>query len=199
MKKVFLVFLMMASMSSFAQVNYNAAFSNSYENEAKKDYTAAINALTSLNADNHYFVQLRLGWLYYNSLKYATALEAYNKAVVLKPTSIEALLGVANSYSALQKWEDMYKTYEKILALDPNNTVANYRIGLSNYYLKKFDVAESYASKVVKFYPFDYDGNLLMAGIKFAQGKLKEAKSYYESVLLSSPNDKVATEMIKAL
>ncbi len=201
MKKNLFYIILFLTISNFAiaQTALEKAFSASYTKEYEKNYTEAIAAIkNNYNADN-YFINLRIGWLYYYSENYQSAAQYYEIASKLKPTSVEALLGLAKSNYELKKWDSLYANYKRILSIDTNNTTANYGLGLSAYYKKQFTEAETYAAKVLKLYPFDYDSNLLMAGSKLSLAKIEEAKVFYNNVLLIRPNDATAKQVLNSL
>jgi tetratricopeptide (TPR) repeat protein len=58
-------------------------FSESYKHELAKNYNEAIAPLMKIYSEGNYELNLRLGWLYYNSKSYAVAETYYQKAVNL--------------------------------------------------------------------------------------------------------------------
>lgn len=50
--------------------------------------------------------------------------------------NIDALRAVAASYYTSKRYYSAYKTYEKIIRIDPDNANAYYRLGILNYYGK---------------------------------------------------------------
>lgn len=176
-----------------------AALSSSYAGETKQEYLASIVTLENVYDPNSYLLNLRLGWLHYLKKDYEKSMTYYKKAIALEPKSIEARLGYVSPTSALEKWDDVLKTYKEILAIDPNNTVVNYRVGYIYYYRKNFVEAEKYIVSVLKLYPFDYDTNALLGANYLAQGKIKEAKKYYNIALAYNPNSKEIQEILKKL
>lgn len=176
-----------------------AALASSYQGETNKEYLASIVTLENVYDPNSYMLNLRLGWLHYLKKDYAKSQEYYKKAIALEPKSIEARLGFVAPTAALEKWDDVLKTYKDILAIDPNNTLVNYRVGYIYYYRKNFVEAEKYIVAVLKLYPFDYDTNALLGANYLAQGKIKEAKKYYSVALAYNPNSKEIQEVMKKL
>lgn len=201
MKKHLFYLILFLTISNFAvaQTTLEKAFSASYAKEYEKNYPEAIAAIKNSYSPDNYFINLRLGWLYYYSENYQSSAQYYELASKIKPNSVEALLGLAKANYELKKWEPLYVVYKKILLIDPNNTTANYNLGLAAYYKKQFTEAETYTAKVLKLYPFDYDANLLMAGSKLSLAKIEEAKVYYNNVLLIKPNDATAKQVLNSL
>ena len=112
------------------------AFSDSYTQEYYKKYTDAIASITKVNNDENYETNLRLGWLFYVNKNYAQSQAHYQKAVEIKPYSIEAKLGLVKPLLALESWEKVLQQYEDILKIDNQNYTANYWLGII-YYNKK--------------------------------------------------------------
>ena len=66
--------------------------------------------------------------------------------------------------------------YNKILEVNPQNTVALYRLGLVYYGRKDYNKAYPLFKKVVDFYPFGYDGLLMLGWTSYFLGKNNDAK-----------------------
>lgn len=195
---LFAVLSFSCSAQSISESLINA-FSDSYKKEAGKEYDAAINALKSNYSEQSYEINLRLGWLCYSKKDYAGAAKYYETAIRLQPRSIEALLGYINPLAAVENWNKVFETYQRILSIDPSHAVANYRIALMYYYRKDFGNAQTHLQKVLDLYPFDYDSMLLMAQTKVAAGKITDAKIWYEKVLLYNPSDSSVRNYLKKL
>jgi tetratricopeptide (TPR) repeat protein len=171
-----------------------AAFSDSYAKEKSGKYSEAITALkTYYNADS-YEINLRLGWLTYLQGQFSESLGYYNKAIVLMPYAIEPRLGVVLPASSLGNWDMVIAQYEKILAIDPNNTLTLYRLGLISYDKKDYKQAYQLFEKVVNLYPFDYQSVLMLAWTNLKLGKTREAKILFNKALLYYPEDASAKE-----
>jgi len=165
------------------------AFHNSYADEAKKNYPAAITDVMPFYADNNYEINLRLGWLNFLSKNYTSSQTYYLKAVSLKPNSIEAKFGYIKPLSMLESWDKVLDQYNAILKIDPQNTQANYWTGILYYNRKQYDNAEKSFNKVVALYPFDYDGNQMLGWSYLMDGKKPEARACFEKGLLIKPED----------
>jgi tetratricopeptide (TPR) repeat protein len=170
------------------------AFTNSYAYEKNKDYTKAIAEILKINDDKSYEPVLRLGWLYYESGSYTTSAQYYEKAISLMPYSIEARLGYILPEKALGNMDLVKTAYEAILKIDPQNSYANYYLGLIYYNNKDYQTAYNYLEKIENIYPFDYDITILYAWTNFQLGKLREAKILFTKTLLIKPDDTSATQ-----
>lgn len=196
LKKSLLVIMLFISATNFAQ-DYKSlqdAFQKSINYESKQDYINAIDVLKPLVSATNYEVNVRLGWLYYLAGKNNESVTYYTKAIALKPVAVEPLLGITYPYGELKKWTELQSTYQKIIVLDPKNTTANYRLGLSAYYGKNYVLAKKYFDIVLNLYPLDYNTLLMSAWTNYFLGKSSEAKILFNKVLMISPDDKSAAE-----
>lgn len=189
--------LFFASLSVFSQTNYatlQEAFAKSQEYEGRGNFADAISTVKKVYAEDSYETNLRLGWLTYLGGLFTESTAYYQKAIKLKPYSIEAKLGFASPASALGNWDHIVAQYNDILAIDPQNTTVNYRMGSIYYGRKDYAKAEKYLEKVINLYPFDYDTMILFAWTNFKLGKLREAQVMFNKVLLNKPKDTSALE-----
>ena len=171
-----------------------AAFTKSYILEIGKQYEKAANEIKIIYQNQSYEQNLRLGWLMYEAGKYIDALSYYRNAIKLKPSSIEAKLGIVYPLSAQNNWDEVFEQYRQVLLIDPHNSTANYRSGLIMYNRKKYTEAKLYFQTMLQLYPFDYDLNHMMGWTYLKLNKKPEAKTYFEKALLYSPNDKSSKE-----
>jgi len=165
------------------------AFSDSYTQEYYKKYTEAIASINKINEDNNYETNLRLGWLYYLNKNYTQSDAHYQKAVSLKPYSVEAKLGLVKPLSVLENWDKVLVVYEEILKIDAQNYTANYWAGVINYNRKKYEASIKLFEKLVNLYPFDYDANHMLAWSYLNSGRNNDAKILFNKALLIKPSD----------
>ena len=171
-----------------------SAFESSYSMETKGEYANAVSTLKAVYNETSYEINLRLGWLTYLSGLFTESTAYYQKAIKLKPYSSEAKFGYAFPASAMGNWDQVITQYQEILKIDPQNTLANYRMGSIAYGKNDFTTAEKYLEKVVNLYPFDYDSNILFAWTNYKLGKLRESQVLFHKVLLIKPKDSSAME-----
>ncbi len=170
------------------------AFAKSHAYEAKGNFTDAIASLKKVYMEDSYEINLRLGWVTYQAGLFIESSAYYQKAINLKPYAIEAKFGFVFPASALGNWDQVIARYNEILSIDPQNTLANYRIGSIYYGRRDYAKAEKYLEKVVNLYPFDYDSMVLFAWTNLKLGKLREAQVMFNKVLLNKPKDVSAIE-----
>ena len=196
-KKIIFIVFFIASFSLVAQVNQEAleaAFAKSYQNEKSGDFKAAADDIKKVLDDSSYEMNLRLGWLNYNAGLFDESIIFYSNSQKLKPYSEEARFGLILPLAALGRWNEVIELYNKILEINPNNTVALYRLGLVYYGRKDYAKANPLFKKVVDLYPFGYDGLLMLGWTSYFLGNYSQAKVLFNKVKLYNPNDASANE-----
>lgn len=176
-----------------------AAFAKSYEFENKSNYLAAIKEVEKHYTDNDYFSNIRLGWLYYLNKNYSESIKFYDRAIAIKPYAIEARFGCIKPLSAIESWTKVKTHYQQILKIDPQNTTANYWLGVIFYNSKDYNSANRLFEKVVNLYPLDYDSVIMLAWTKWRLGKNNDAKVLFNHALTIRPSDASALEGLKLI
>jgi tetratricopeptide (TPR) repeat protein len=171
-----------------------SAFAQSYSFENEKNYTDAIDAMLKVYDEKKYEINLRLGWLHFESKKYAESVNYYKKAISLKPSSIEAKLGIANPLYSQGSLDALVDVYNDILKIDPNQVTVNYRLGLIFYNRSKFSDAKKYFEKYLELYPFDYDAVSINAWNNLKLGNKMVAKELFSRALLLFPKNAESLE-----
>lgn len=179
--------------------NKLAAFSTSYEKEYTQNYDEAIKPLENIYSKDDYEINLRLGWLYYSKGDHNKSVAFYKKAVVLKPSSVEAKLALVNPLSYLGNWDEIVTTYEELLKVDPKNYTVNYRLSMIWYNRKKYAQALIYIKTIQPLYPFDYEANLLAGKINIALGNITDAKSALQKAIIYNPLSTEPVDILKGL
>ena len=137
---------MMLMQALYAQSDLKAietAFETSYTQETKGEYANAVASIKAVYNENSYEINLRLGWLSYLSGMFTESSAFYQKAIKIKPYAVEAKFGFAYPASAMGNWDQVVTQYLEILKIDPQNTLANYRMGSISYGKNDFATAES--------------------------------------------------------
>lgn len=176
-----------------------AAFVRSYESEQSGNYTTAINSLKTVYKADNYTVNIRLGWLCYLAKQYTESIKYYEKSIQLKPYAIEARFGCVKPLSAIESWDKVKLNYIEILKIDPQNTVANYWLGVIYYNKKDYANATKLFEKVVNLYPLDYDSVIMLGWSKLSSGKSADAKVLFNQALILRPNDSSALKGLKLI
>lgn len=201
LKKLIIIFLLFASVKTFTQNNpeLQTAFIKSYEFEAKKEFEKAINAIQNVYNENSYEINLRLGWLHYLNSDFIKSINFYQKASLVMPASTEALWLMVDPLTLLERWNDLEKTYLRILKIDTKNSTASYRLGLIYYYRKNYVNAKKYFDICLNLFPFNYDFMLMSAWTNYFLGNKNAARILFNKVLLYNSNDVSALEGLSLL
>jgi tetratricopeptide (TPR) repeat protein len=176
-----------------------SVFVKSYESEKSGNYVAAITTMKTIYKADSYIVNLRLGWLSYLAKQYSESIKYYDMAIALKPYAIEARFGCVKPLSAIESWDKVKSHYDQILKIDPQNTVANYWLGVILYNRKDYANATKLFEKVVNLYPLDYDSVIMLAWSKLNIGKTADAKVLFNHALILRPNDSSALSGLKLI
>jgi len=201
-RSVIIIFAFIAlSLTGFSQdyESIQSAFEKSYSYEYSGEYSKAIDELKEVYDESSYEINLRLGWLTYMAGFFTESAAYYQKAIDLKPLSIEAKFGFTYPASALGNWEHVKNSYKEILKIDSQNSTANYKLGSIYYGNEDYTTALKYFEKIVNLYPFDYDGLLMYAWTNLKLGKFREAEVLFNKVLMNQPNDKSAIEGLELI
>jgi tetratricopeptide (TPR) repeat protein len=109
---------------------------------------------TTIDQDPEYYhAFIELGLLY--SIKHnKIAVDYFNSAIRLNPTSVEAYYALGMFYQENDKFNDAINAYTKIIQLDPKNKFAHYNLGYIHLvYLKVYDVALKHFTNAIKCDP----------------------------------------------
>lgn len=187
MKKILLIFSF--SFSLLFALSANDAFEKSYAYEKSFKYSDAIKVLMPIYKQNKnaYFINLRLGWLFALNKDYPSAIKHYKKALITKPNSIEAHLGLIKSYLALQQLDNAIRTANIILKTDKFNYYGNYYLILALIQKKEYNQALKLSKKMLSLYPSDLLYLEQLAKI-YAIVSPAEAIKVYRYILIINPN-----------
>lgn len=191
--------LLFSNLMAQSQSVTQTAFGKSYESEQAGNYTSAIADIKAVYRTDSYITNIRLGWLSYMAKQYTESIKYYDLAIALKPYAIEARFGCIKPLSAIESWEKVKNHYLQILKIDPQNTVANYWLGVIYYNRKDYANAIRLFEKVVNMYPLDYDSTLMLGWTKLYLNKPADAKVLFNHALVLRPNDSSALAGLKQL
>jgi tetratricopeptide (TPR) repeat protein len=170
------------------------AFSEAYAMEAVGNYPQAIASLKKVYDPKSYELNVHLGWVHHLTGNHNESIKYYQKCLDLRPLSIEARMALVEPAAELGNWDQVLAQYAKILEIDPQHSVANYRSGLIYYNRADYKTAERFFEKVINLYPFDYHALLYQGWTKYFLGKTSEAKTLFLHVRMYSPDDASAKE-----
>ncbi len=187
-KQICFLFLVVWSISLYPEEIQ--PFIESYSWESKGDWEKATYPLLSKSdLKNDYFANLRLGYINLLLYKGKEAIQFYQKASILEPTSIESKLGLMKAYQMQEQRDLVKQTCQTILKLDPKNYTARSSLAYAYFLDKSYGLSESTYLQIVKDYPADSEMLIGLALSQLYQGKKKEAKYTYEKAIIIVPYD----------
>lgn len=203
MKKIIITvtFLLVSIIINAQKDELLIAFESSYTNENNQEFNKALENLNDVyeNYETNYELNLRLGWLNYLTENHNDSEKYYATAMKLKPLALDAIYGHILPLLQQEKYNEVISLSEKALTVAPNDSRAEYYIGLANYYKKDYLKAEKYLEKAINKYPFDLDINLMLGWTKFAMGKKNEAKVLFKVAQRHSPNNTAVKSAIELI
>ena len=176
-----------------------AAFAKSISYEKQLQYADAIKVLTDLPLSDRqgYYAQVRLGFLYYSSAKYAEGKAAYEAAIQQAPESTEAKLGLTLVLLAQLKFSEAEGMARQVIQQDPFNYFANLRLAFALRNQYKFDQADAVNNTMLDRYPSDVSF-LLEAGLcKVGKKDQDAANKIFQRVVLLAPDNAIANQQLK--
>ncbi|MDA8722630.1 tetratricopeptide repeat protein [Planktomarina temperata] len=115
-------------------------------------------------------------------------IEAYNKALAIKPDYAEAYYNMGNALQEQGKLEKAMEAYKKALAIKPNNAEAYYNMGNVLKYQGKLEEAIKAYNKALAIKPDHADACNNIGNALLEQGKLEEAREAYGKALQIKPD-----------
>lgn len=154
------------------QVTTNTSGAEKTENNSKVE-------LTSTEQTMAYENLVKSGDESYKKQQYNEALDYYTKAVIYAPQDKIIMLKIANIYKLTGNNTKALSFYDKLLAMDKNNTDAYFNKGLVLANQKNFDDAIKCFERVIQLTP-DYPYAYYSLGMAYEQkGDSSKALEYY--------------------
>jgi cellulose synthase operon protein C len=120
------------------------------------------------------------------------AIAVFRQAVDRYPSSLEAKLGLAIAYRRAGKDDDAWKTYQQVLAQDPNNQLALRTIGVLGGFRPEWQNQGIAAlTQLLTLVPNDQDAHAQRALLYGYQGRFAESLADYEIALQGNPSPDV--------
>lgn len=131
-----------------------------------------------------------LGAVYSKKGEYDRAIEAFHKALEIKPDMHEAWYNLGNAYGEKGEYDRAIEAFYKALEIKPDKHEAWYNLGLAYDKKGEYDQAIEAYHKAVEIKPDDHDAwnNLLVLCLNLSlreihEGNEKRALKYYEDAL----------------
>lgn len=128
--------------------------------QAGFDPSAEVNFLKSVLKDdpNNVNAWVKLGNVNMDSGNYPEAINAYSRALELKPDDLFVRVDMGSCYRYSGQQQRAIEEYKKVLAVDPNHSFANKNLAIVLAYdLKRYDEAAKVLENFLKKNPSDPD------------------------------------------
>ncbi len=170
----------------------------SYHYEQLGKYDEAIKVLAPLYKKyaNGYTLNLRLGWLFFQSKKYKDSLAYYQKASIVNPYAINPRLGMIRIYLQTEAYKKAESASQELLKIDYYNYYANLYIVKALMAQKKYNVALTVVRKMLSLYPTSVPYLEVLAQIYKATGN-KYFKQVCHDILVLDPNNTMVCNLKK--
>ena len=122
------------------------------------------------------------------------ALEAYSKAISLKPDNLNALINRGNLLAYMGKLDEALEDLKRAESINPNNYLISYSLGTLYFLKREYDRAIEYLEKAVSLNPYYSDGFYTLADIYYIRGDYRKALAYYRKTLDFNPREIKALE-----
>jgi len=178
----------------------NTVVLESYVAEEQRNYSIAIGKLMPLlkTSPNDYFLNLRLGWLFFQSQKYKNAINHYEAAAKVEPASVEPGLGLSAVLMTISDYPEAIAACKEILRRDPLNYMGRQRLIKAYLGQKDFANAAREAEAALKTYPTDAIF-LEQRGYALTQsGQTDQARQVLATLLLVNPKNPYARSILGA-
>jgi len=116
------------------------------------------------------------------------AIDAYGKALSIKPNYAEASYNIGNALTEQEKLSEATDAYRKAIAINPNHTEAYYNMGNALKEQGKLDEAIKAFKKALAIKPDFAEAYNNMGNILQEQGELEEAINAFKEVLTIKPD-----------
>jgi len=154
--------------------------SKSYANERKMKFSQSMKNM-GVQLENEYFYHLRMGWLFYLDKKFRNSVNHYTKAISLRPNSINATLGKAESLARLGLDEDAINLLYIINKKSPSHLQTGMRLIDLLVKQSKEDDAYVVAEELYTFYPENLQ--VLRGLVKLSKSLKKDKYDLYKKEL----------------
>ncbi|CAC9454909.1 hypothetical protein [uncultured Gammaproteobacteria bacterium] len=126
--------------------------------------------------------------------KFDKAIEAYEKAIKIKP-NYEAYYNIGIAYASSNKFKEAIEAYEKAIEINPDYDTTYYNMGIAYAGLDKFEEAIEAYEKAIEINPDNYETYNNMGGAYAGLSEFEKAVEAYEKANKIEPNEDVYYNM----
>lgn len=174
------------------------SYKNSFIAEKSYDYEEAIRQIIPLKEvpAYKYVAHFRLGWLYYCTANYANSRNAYQNALKIHPTSVEARVAYLLPVLAQGSYEEAETIAKQIIDTDRFNFYANLRLAYALRMQRKFAPAEKIDTQMLQYFPSDVTFMTELGLAKLGLQQNDEAKKIFAEILSVDPDNVTAKAVL---
>ena len=163
----------------------------------ENEYKSAINILDPISEtfSNIFSIQYILGLCYSRIKMSDEAINFYNRALIIRPNSINVLHSIAILYDEIGEWVKSDKIYDQLIKNNPNDAQAynNYAYSLVERN-KDLQRALSYAKKAVKLEPENPSYLDTIGWAYYKMNDIKKARAFIEQSIEIEGDNSVVLE-----
>lgn len=126
------------------------------------------------------------------------AVEAFGKAIELRPGDVRARLGRATAYLGMNKIEEASRDIAEVRKVAPNVPMALYLEAVIDFQQKKLDEAQDLLVKVANAMPDHLPSKLLLGTIAYQKGQFETAENQLSQFMTRVPNHLPAAKLLAA-
>jgi glycosyltransferase involved in cell wall biosynthesis/tetratricopeptide (TPR) repeat protein len=127
--------------------------------------------------------------------EWTAAQEYFDKAVAIEPSYDVALAGLGLCAMVNKKEEKAFDLFQQAVKSNPENRRALLGVLQLGYPMKRYTEIEKALNSYLELHPGNIEMLYSFAGILFAQGKVEQAKSEVEKILIFEPKHTRALEL----
>jgi tetratricopeptide (TPR) repeat protein len=127
--------------------------------------------------------------------EWTAAQEYFDKAVGIEPSYDVALAGLGLCAMVNKRDEKAFELFQQAVASNPENRRALLGVLQLGYPMKRYTEIEKAINSYLELHPANLEMLYSFAGILFAQGKVEQAKSEVEKILIFEPQHPRALEL----
>ena len=124
--------------------------------------------------------------------RYNDALDAYSRAVELKPAYTEAWIGQGNTLLELKRYQEALEAYDKTIQLQPNYLEAWNGRGKALNYLQRSEEAIASFDSAIKIQPNNLEAWSERGNVQIKQQQYSEAITSFDKAVKIQPNNSLA-------
>ncbi len=162
------------------------------EAEKERDWQKAADlyqkAVDLAQGEDAYPYLLKLGYMLILNRAYEQAEQAYRQALTLKSDSLDALLGVGETYRYRQEYEEAEKWYRTAEKSSPDSFRPPYHLGIVLYNQKRYDEALKALDRSLAMRPENAWGEYFRALTLRALGRNEEALASLQKAIALHKN-----------